>query len=91
MAQQAKTPIEADAKRPPVHYDTTLPKLTMGQRLQIPILGWLVWAVIRVLGPTLRFEVQDAIIGPISLLTSTRSGIAASLREPGISEIAAAY
>jgi lysophospholipid acyltransferase (LPLAT)-like uncharacterized protein len=57
MAQQAKTPIEADAKRPPVHYDTTLPKLTMGQRLQIPILGWLVWAVIRVLGPTLRFEV----------------------------------
>lgn len=57
MTQQAKTPLEQEAKRPPVHYDTTLPKLTLGQRIQIPIIGWVVWAVIRILGPTLRFEV----------------------------------
>ena len=40
-----------------VHYDTRLPKLSPGQRIQIPIIGWAVWAVIRVLGPTLQFEV----------------------------------
>src|SRR5271167_2212175 len=39
------------------HYDTRLPKLKWSRRIQIPILGFLVWAVIRTLGPTLRFEV----------------------------------
>lgn len=38
-------------------YDTRLPKLSFKQRLMVPILGWVVWAVIRVLGPTLRYEV----------------------------------
>src|SRR5580704_19360754 len=57
MSDQAKTPFQEGEKIPPVFYDTRLPKLTFLQRLQIPIIGWAVWAVIRLLGPTLQFEV----------------------------------
>lgn len=39
------------------HYDTRLPKLPWSRRIQIPILAGTVYSVIRVLGPTLRFEV----------------------------------
>ena len=39
------------------HYDTRLPKLKWSRRIQIPILAGIVYTVIRVLGPTLRFEV----------------------------------
>jgi len=48
---------EQEEPRVPVHYDTRLPKLTLLQRALIPLIGWTVWAVIRVLGPTIRFEV----------------------------------
>jgi lysophospholipid acyltransferase (LPLAT)-like uncharacterized protein len=57
MPEQVKTPPEQDQERPLVHYDTRLPKLTFFQRALIPVIGWAVWAVIRVLGPTIRFEV----------------------------------
>src|ERR1700674_798731 len=57
MTEQAKTPLQQEEKVPQVYYDTRLPKLTFGQRIQIPIIGWAVWAVIRILGPTIRFEV----------------------------------
>lgn len=57
MPEQVKTPPAAEEPRLLVHYDTRLPKLTFLQRLSIPIIGWLVWAIIRVLGPTIRFEV----------------------------------
>ena len=57
MTEQGKTPEDGGAQNVAVHYDTRLPKLSLGQRIQIPIIGWMVWAVIRVLGPTLRFEV----------------------------------
>jgi lysophospholipid acyltransferase (LPLAT)-like uncharacterized protein len=57
MQEQAKTPLPQEEKPPQVYYDTRLPKLTFLQRLQIPIIGWVVWAVIRILGPTIRFEV----------------------------------
>jgi len=57
MPEQVKTPPEQDQERLLVHYDTRLPKLTFFQRALIPIIGWTVWAVIRVLGPTIRFEV----------------------------------
>src|SRR5260221_8359716 len=57
MAEQAKTPVDLSEQNLVVHYDTRLPKLTLGQRIQIPIIGWMVWAIIRVLGPTIRFEV----------------------------------
>jgi lysophospholipid acyltransferase (LPLAT)-like uncharacterized protein len=39
------------------HYDTRLPKLPWSRRIQIPLLAAIVFSVIRVLGPTLRFEV----------------------------------
>jgi lysophospholipid acyltransferase (LPLAT)-like uncharacterized protein len=39
------------------HYDTRLPKLPWSRRIQIPIIAGIVYSVIRVLGPTLRFEV----------------------------------
>src|ERR1700730_520113 len=38
------------------HYDTRLPQLPWSRRIQIPIIAALVYGVIRVLGPTLRFE-----------------------------------
>ena len=57
MTEQTKTPLQEEENAPPVHYDTRLPKLTFSQRALIPIIGWLVWAVIRILGPTIRFEV----------------------------------
>jgi lysophospholipid acyltransferase (LPLAT)-like uncharacterized protein len=57
MTDQAKTPTPQEEHRPQVHYDTRLPKLTFLQRLLIPIIGFVVWTVIRVLGPTMRFEV----------------------------------
>ena len=57
MTEQAKTPADIREQHLVVHYDTRLPKLALGQRIQIPIIGWTVWTVIRVLGPTLRFEI----------------------------------
>ncbi|HUL33339.1 MAG TPA: lysophospholipid acyltransferase family protein [Candidatus Eisenbacteria bacterium] len=45
------------------HYDTRLPKLSWSRRIQIPIIAGIVYSVIRVLGPTLRFEVLGR--GPI--------------------------
>jgi lysophospholipid acyltransferase (LPLAT)-like uncharacterized protein len=57
MTEQAKKTADREEQRLMVHYDTRLPKLTLAQRIQIPIIGWAVWAFIRVLGPTLRFEV----------------------------------
>ncbi len=57
MIEQAKTPIPQEEERLLVHFDTRLPKLTFLQRSLIPIIGFIVWAVIRILGPTIRFEV----------------------------------
>jgi lysophospholipid acyltransferase (LPLAT)-like uncharacterized protein len=39
------------------HYDTRLPELPWSRRMQIPIIAGLVYSMIRLLGPTLRFEV----------------------------------
>jgi lysophospholipid acyltransferase (LPLAT)-like uncharacterized protein len=57
MPEQVKTPPGPKEERLVVHYDTRLPKLSLLQRALVPILGWVVWAVIRLLGPTIRFEV----------------------------------
>ncbi len=38
------------------HYDTRLPELTRWQRVKIPVIAAGVYAVVRTLGPTLRFE-----------------------------------
>ena len=39
------------------HYDTRLPQLKWSQRIQIPVIAAIVYSVIRLLGPTLRYEV----------------------------------
>jgi lysophospholipid acyltransferase (LPLAT)-like uncharacterized protein len=39
------------------HYDTRLPDLPWSRRIQIPIIAASVYSVIRILGPTLRYEV----------------------------------
>jgi lysophospholipid acyltransferase (LPLAT)-like uncharacterized protein len=39
------------------HYDVRLPRLAWHRRMQIPIIAAVVYSIIRVLGPTLRFEV----------------------------------
>jgi lysophospholipid acyltransferase (LPLAT)-like uncharacterized protein len=57
MKEQTKPPLQEEVNAPPVHYDTRLPKLSFSQRSLIPIIGWVVWAVIRIIGPTIRFEV----------------------------------
>ena len=52
---------DSDAKRASqdvgAHYDTRLPELPWSRRIQIPIVAAVVYSVIRMLGPTLRFEV----------------------------------
>lgn len=51
----------ADSQQPPesvnTHYDVRLPELKWSRRIQIPVIAALVYSVIRILGPTLRFEV----------------------------------
>jgi lysophospholipid acyltransferase (LPLAT)-like uncharacterized protein len=49
----------SEEKQEPVsaHYDARLPKLPWHRRIQIPIIAAVVYSVIRILGPTLRFEV----------------------------------
>lgn len=45
-----------DPEKIGAHYDVRLPKLPWHRRIQIPIIAAVVFSVIRVLGPTLRFE-----------------------------------
>jgi lysophospholipid acyltransferase (LPLAT)-like uncharacterized protein len=40
-----------------VHYDTRLPELPWSRRVQIPFIAAAVYSIIRMLGPTLRYEV----------------------------------
>jgi len=40
-----------------IHYDTRLPELRWSRRAQIPLIAAAVYAMIRTLGPTLRYEV----------------------------------
>jgi lysophospholipid acyltransferase (LPLAT)-like uncharacterized protein len=40
-----------------IHFDTRLPQLSRWRRLQIPLIAAAVFSVVRVLGPTLRYEV----------------------------------
>src|SRR5580693_3328519 len=40
------------------HYDTRLPELPWSRRAQIPLIAAAVYSVIRLLGPTLRYEVM---------------------------------
>ena len=50
-------PANREAGQVGTHYDTRLPHLPWSRRVQIPVIAALVYSVIRLLGPTLRFEV----------------------------------
>jgi lysophospholipid acyltransferase (LPLAT)-like uncharacterized protein len=61
MAEPANTlPDEQTAEREEVavsaHFDTRPPQLSRWRRMQIPVIGSLVYWFLRALGPTLRFE-----------------------------------
>ena len=44
-------------QRASTHYDIRLPKLTRWQQMQVPLIAWAGYWLVRSLGPTLRFEV----------------------------------
>ena len=48
---------DAGSREVSLHYDTRLPQLPWSRRIQIPIIAALVYSIICVLGPTIRFEV----------------------------------
>ena len=51
---------ETQEAQPPAvnaHYDTRMPELPWSRRIQIPVIAAAVYSVIRLLGPTLRYEV----------------------------------
>ena len=47
---------EREELRPGQHYDTRLPELSRWQRMQVPIIGWAGYWLLRTLCPTLRIE-----------------------------------
>jgi len=55
--ETTEKPTEAVQETISAHYDVRLPRLPWHRRIQIPIIAAVVYSVIRVLGPTLRFEV----------------------------------
>ena len=61
MMTRSDAAVEATKKseQEPVnaHYDIRLPNLPWSRRIQIPIIAAVVYSVIRMLGPTLRYEV----------------------------------
>jgi len=56
-AETAAAEHTQETRRLGVHYDTQLPDLPWSRRIQIPFIAAVVYSVIRILGPTLRFEV----------------------------------
>ena len=48
---------QAERESVNTHYDTRLPQLKWSRRIQIPFIAAVVYSVIRLLGPTLRFDV----------------------------------
>lgn len=56
MLDTAKS-AEEQEQRLSAHYDTRLPKLTRWQQMQMPLIAWAGYWLVRSLGPTLRFEV----------------------------------
>lgn len=55
--ETSEKPIEETQEPVGPHYDIRLPKLPWHRRMQIPIIATVVYTIIKILGPTLRFEV----------------------------------
>jgi lysophospholipid acyltransferase (LPLAT)-like uncharacterized protein len=56
MREAAKSNERPDMQRPSTHFDTTLPEYGFWRRMQIPVIAWAVYWVIRGIGTTLRIE-----------------------------------
>jgi len=57
MVDPATSAEEREEDGVSVHYDIGPRELSRWQRFQVPIIGWVAYALVRLLGPTLRFEV----------------------------------
>ena len=57
MRDAAKSVEVREEQRLSVHYDARLPQLSRWRRMQIPLIAWAGYWLVRSLGPTLRFEV----------------------------------
>ena len=57
MEDTGKSLADAERREPGVHFDVRLPQLSPWRRLQIRLIAGAVYCVVRVLGPTLRYEV----------------------------------
>lgn len=54
--ETAEKRVEENEESISPHYDVRLPKLPWHRRMQIPMIAAVVYSLIRILGPTLRFE-----------------------------------
>ncbi len=57
MHNPAAAEIDREDESLNVHYDTRLPEYSRWRRMQIPVIASVVYWLIRLIGPTLRFEV----------------------------------
>jgi hypothetical protein len=55
MLETKKSPVEGELSNP--HFDVRVPQYSLWRRMQVPVIAGVVCAIMRVLGPTLRFEV----------------------------------
>jgi hypothetical protein len=55
-ASRHDTAVASPAGEVNLHYDTRLPRLSRWRRMQIPVIAAAVYALVRAIGPTLRYE-----------------------------------
>lgn len=57
MDDAAKTLTESEPRQPGVHFDARTPQLSLWRRIQFWLIAGAVYSAVRVIGPTLRYEV----------------------------------
>jgi lysophospholipid acyltransferase (LPLAT)-like uncharacterized protein len=72
----AKSAMPRDASQPLAEPRIPLPQLSRWRRMQIPVIAWAVYWVIRLIGPTLRFEVIG-VHNAIQIRSAAEPGIGA--------------
>jgi hypothetical protein len=64
VANDAKSAVAQDNQSSHMQFDARPPELSRWRRAQIPVIAWLVYGVVQLIGPTLRLEivgVQNAV------------------------------
>lgn len=56
MNETARTAEPPESQQPGRHFDTRPPELSLWRRMQIPVIAWLVYWVVRIIGMTIRFD-----------------------------------